>query len=205
MRIRNSTRAQQMRQLIAMEAARLMALHGIKDYYTAKRKAAAQIGAPDTQNMPRNEEIEQALSEYQRLFQADTQPQQLRQLREVALEAMRFFSQFDARLVGSVLSGTAHEHSDVNLHLFTDKPEEVALFLMQENIPFESLQRYLHCDGEGSLTGYPVYRFMAGQINIDLTVFPIKGVRQAPRSTVDGKPMRRASLPTLVKLLESSP
>jgi hypothetical protein len=193
-----------MRQRIAMEAARLMAEHGIKDYYTAKKKAAAQLGAPDTQNMPRNDEIELALSNYQRLFQAETQPQHLKQLREEAVQAMRFLQRFDPRLVGSVLSGTAHAHSEINLHVFTDAQEDLALFLMQEDIPFEASERYLRLDAGAEGVSCPVYRFMAGDTVVDLTVFPEKGIRQAPRSPLDGKPMQRVTLPVLAKLLKSN-
>lgn len=204
MGIRSSARDRQMRQLIAMEAARLMAEHGIRDYYAAKRKAADQLGAIDTQNMPRNDEIEQALAGYQRLFQAGKQPQQLRQLRETALRAMRFLERFDPRLVGPVLNGTAHEHSAVSLHLFTDISSEVSIFLEQENIPFDTLEHHLRLSGDAPTTAYPVYRFMAGETVLDLTVFPVNGLRQSPRSPVDGKPLQRASLSALEKLLEGS-
>lgn len=192
----------QLRRLIAMEAARLMAEHGIKDYYTAKRKAAAQFNHRDTGNMPGNAEIEAALAEYQRLFRADTQPQHLKQLREAALHAMQLFSGFNARLVGSVLSGTAHAHSDINLHLFAATAEDVGLFLMQENIPYETTQRHVRLANESPPIAYPAYRFLAGDTAVELTVFPWDGTRQSPRSPVDGKPMQRATLPALVKLLD---
>lgn len=191
-----------MRQLIAMEAARLMVEHGIKDYYAAKRKATAQLGARDGQNMPRNQEIEQALADYQRLFKADTQPRRLQELRATAAEAMRFFASFSPRLVGSVLSGTAHEHSDVNLHLFSDIPEEVRLFLIHEKIPFDTLERQLRLAGDDPTTTYPGYRFIAGETAMDLTVFPVDGLRQAPRSPVDGKPMARAALAVVLNLID---
>ncbi|MEO7601526.1 MAG: hypothetical protein ABIT92_05040 [Gammaproteobacteria bacterium] len=194
-----------MRQLIAMEAARLMAEHGVRDYYAAKRKAAEQLGAAETQNIPGNDEIEQALAAYQRLFQAHKQPQRLRQLRETALHAMRFFARFDARLVGSVLSGTAHEHSTVSLHLFTDAPQEIGLFLEQENIPFETHEHHLRLSGDAPTVGYPAYRFMAGETVMELTIFPVSGLRQAPRSPIDGRPMQRAALPAVEKLLQSGP
>ncbi|MEW6353213.1 MAG: hypothetical protein AB1469_02785 [Pseudomonadota bacterium] len=195
-------RDKHMRQRIAMEAARLMAEHGVRDYYAAKRKAAAQLGASATQNMPRNEEIEQELGAYQRLFQTHSQPRRLRALRVAALQAMRLFAVFDARLVGSVLSGTAHAHSDVSLHVFTDTPEEVGLLLMQNDIPYETVQHHLRLAPDSAPVGYPGYRFMAGDTVIDLTVFPLKGIRQAPRSPVDGKPMRRADLSAVTKLLQ---
>ncbi|MEO5702874.1 MAG: hypothetical protein ABIQ54_03135, partial [Gammaproteobacteria bacterium] len=144
------------------------------------------------------------LADYQRLFQADKQPHRLRQLREIALHAMRFFKQFDARLVGSVLNGTAHEHSTVSLHLFTETPHEVGLFLEQENIPFDMLEHHFRLFADAPPVSYPVYRFLAGETVIDVTIFPLKGLRQAPRSPVDGKPMQRAALPVLEKLLEGS-
>lgn len=189
-----------MRQRIAQEAARIMAEEGIRDFYMAKRKAADRLGAADTQNMPRNTEVEEALHEYHRLFKSQTQPQRLRELRETALRAMRLLADFNPRLVGSVLNGTAGDHSDINLHLFADSPEEVALFLMEGKIPFEPGERRLRLSGDVT-EAYPVYRFLAGGTVIDLTVFPAEGVRQAPRSPVDGKPMRRISMAALEELV----
>ncbi len=199
--MRPSTKDQQMRLRLAQEAARIIEEEGIRDFHSAKRKAAAHLAATDTRNMPSNTEIEQALIEYQRLFKAATQPNRLRELREAALNALRFFTRFHPRLVGSVLSGTANTHSDVNLHLFTDVPEDVALFLMQEGIPYDTGERRLRLSN-GDSANYPVYRFLAGDTRLDLTVFPIDGERQAPRSPVDGKPMRRAGLAVVEELLK---
>jgi hypothetical protein len=199
--MRPSTKDQQMRLRLAQEAARIIEEEGIRDFHSAKRKAAAHLGATDTRNMPSNTEIEQALIEYQRLFKSATQPNHLRELRQAALHALRFFTRFHPRLVGSVLSGTANAHSDVNLHLFTDVPEDVAVFLMQEGIPYDTGERRLRLSN-GDSANYPVYRFLAGDTRLDLTVFPIDGERQAPRSPVDGKPMRRAGLAAVEELLK---
>lgn len=197
---RDSTKDQQMRRRIAVEAARIMAEQGVGDFLAAKRKAAERLGAPETRNLPRNVEIEQELAIYQRLFQSATQPQRLRQLRERAREAMEFFAPFNCRLVGSVLSGTAGEHSDINLHLFADTAEEVMLFLLQERIPFERGERRLRVGRDQSAV-FPSFRFLAGETPIDLTVFPVNGIRQAPCSPVDGRPMQRASLGAVLRML----
>jgi hypothetical protein len=189
-----------MRVRIAQEAARLMSEEGIHDYYAAKRKAAQHLGAPDTRNMPRNQEVEAALHEYQRLFMADQQADQLRALRETAMQAMQFLADFQPRLVGSVLSGTAGLHADVNLHLFADTPEEVSLFLLDNNIPFESSVRRLRVARE-QWEEYPAYQFMAGDYPVELVVFPASKWREAPRSPVDGKPMQRARIEELEVLL----
>ncbi len=190
-----------MRQRIAQEAARLMAEHGISDYYAAKRKASHQLGAPDTRNMPGNEEVEQALGDYQRLFQSEHHPRQLRMLREAAAEAMRLLAPFQPRLVGSVLSGTAPAHADINLHLFTDAPEEVGVLLLGRNIPYETDTRPLRTGQDMAPEHFPLYRFVAGEVVICLTVFPVSGLRQAPRSPVDGHAMRRLPLKGLLQLL----
>ena len=203
MGVRHNTRDRQMRQRIAQEAARIIVSEGVRDYLAAKRKAAERLGAPDTQNLPRNIEVEAELAAYQQLFQKQDQPRRLRQLRVAALDAMRFFEGFDPRLTGSVLSGTAGEHSDINLHLFADSAEEVYLFLLEASVPYEQSQRRLRVERDEYAT-YPSVRFLAGDIPIEAMIFPLNGLRQAPRSPLDGKPMSRANLRRVEELLAES-
>src|SRR5690348_748216 len=129
------TRTRERRHRLAHEAARLMAEGGIRDYHQAKLKAAARLGIADDASLPRNREIEDALREYQRLFQGDTQASGLRQRREAALRALEFFSGFQARLVGAVLDGTADPNAPVTLHLYTDDADAVPRFLTEHFIP----------------------------------------------------------------------
>lgn len=200
MAVRHSARDRQMRQRIAQEAARLIASEGIRDYLAAKRKAAERLGAPDTQNLPRNTEVEAELAAYQRLFRDRDQARRVRELRAAALSAMRFFERFEPRLAGSVLSGTAGAYSDVNLHVFADAPEDVAVFLMGANVPYEQAQRRLRVDRDDYVT-FPAVRFLAGDIEIEAVIFPLNGLRQAPRSPLDGKPMARANIRRVEELL----
>jgi hypothetical protein len=90
-----------------------MAEDGITDHAFAKRKAAKQLGASDTQHLPGNQEIDEALHSYRALYQHESHPDILYQLREEALAAMRLLEPFHPYLTGSVLSGTAGEHSDI--------------------------------------------------------------------------------------------
>ena len=197
---RGSGRDQQMRVRIAQEAARLMAEQGIIDFYAAKRKAAQHLGAPDTRNMTRNQEVEAALEAYQRLFQGDEQPSHLRDLRESAAKAMRFLVDFSPRLVGSVLSGTAGRHANINLHLFADTSEDIGFFLMESNIPFHTSQKRMRINRE-EWQDFPSFEFLAGDHHVELVVFPRGGRREAPRSPVDGRPMHRAGLDEVEALL----
>jgi hypothetical protein len=44
---------------------------------------------------------------------------------------------------------------------------------------------------------------MQDDTRVEATVFPVNGVRQAPISPVDGKPMRRVDRNTLLALLKN--
>ena len=136
-----SRRESNLRLQIAHLAARLMAEDGGLDYGAAKTKAARQAGLADTHLLPDNREIEAALREYQELYQGEEHPQHLRRLREVAVKVMRDFADFRPVLVGSVLSGTAGQHSDVNLQLFTDDPKAFTIFLLNRRYRFEEGSR----------------------------------------------------------------
>jgi len=126
-----------MREELAHQAARLIAEDGITDFALAKRKAARQLGAEDTRNLPSNTEVETALHSYRSLYQHDSHPAVLQQLRRAALDSMRLLASFNPYLTGSVLSGTAGEYSDINLMLFSDDAKAVLLFLMKNKLEFE--------------------------------------------------------------------
>ena len=194
------TRIRERRHRLAHEAARLMAESGIRDFHQAKLKAAERLGIADDASLPRNREIEDALREYQRLFRGDAHTQGLRQRREAALRALVFFADFDARLVGPVLEGTADSHSPVALHLYTDDPEAVPRFLEDHLIPAELRTRRLRLDRERQ-EDVPVWLFSAEDLTFDLAVLPHDALRQAPLSGVDEKPMKRASIAQLQELL----
>ena len=200
-RIHAHDRLQRNRLRVAQEAARLMSEHGIRDFHHAKLKAADRLGILDAQALPRNLEIEQALREHQRLFLADSQPQLLRQRREAAVEAMRFLALFEPRLVGSVLEGTADAHSAVCLHVYSDDPEAVVLYLRERGVPIETQVRRLRYSRDEQ-PEYPVLLFAADELPFDLTVLPRDALRQAPLDRTDDRPMRRAALAQVEMLLD---
>src|SRR2546421_12400214 len=112
---RKSTRQTAMRARIAAAAARLTAEDGIDASALAKRKAARQLGASDTQALPANDEVEAELRAYRALYQADEHKQRITELRRVALAAMRAFAPFHPYLTGPVLKGTAGPYAEIDL------------------------------------------------------------------------------------------
>ena len=191
-----------MRQHLAQRAAQILLNSGTRDFHAAKQKAAQQLGATDTRSLPNNAEIELALSEYQRLFRATTHPEYLAQLRQIAIEAMQFLSCFNPRLVGSVLSGTADEHSVIRLHVFADTVESIGFYLQNNKIPNNLGERRLKIAFD-QYQNYSTYEFDVDKNRLELVVFLPKQ-KQIPLSPVDGKPMKRANITKVELLLNGS-
>lgn len=187
------------RSAIAVHAARLMAQDGIEDYGLAKRKAAKQLGVPDSSRLPNNDEIDAALREYQDIYRSDGQHQRIRALREQAIRAMRELAVFDPHLTGSVLSGIAGPYAVVHLQLFTDNPKAVELFLIDRKMPYKTSQSRLYAGHEPRVL--PVFSIIVEGTDIELTVFDSRDLRAPVRATAEGRVIERARLPAVAALL----
>ena len=190
------------RRQVAYEAAKLMVENGIRDYQLAKRKAAGRLGMGNSRDLPRNDEIEREREAYQRLFGDDERTQHVVALRKRALEAMRLLERFDPRLVGPVLNGTADRHSEICLHLFSDPPEAVAMFLLDRRIAFDQGEARIRFQADAH-ERLPAFLLTAGEAQVELVVFSARARRRAPLSPVDGRPMRRAKLAEVTALVEA--
>ncbi len=194
------TRGDALRRTLAVEAARLMAEHGIDDFGFAKRKAAERFGTFEGAVLPSNAEVEAALQEYQRLFEADSHGETLYVLRQTAITAMELLADFAPRLVGPVLTGTATRNTEVQLHLFAERTEAVTIRLLDTAIPHELVERRVKVRAdEWVLT--PAVRLTVDDIPVDALVFGRDGQRQSPLSPTDGRPVRRASIDEVRALL----
>lgn len=134
----NGGRQFQLRQLVAQQAARMMAEDGVSDYGYAKKKAGRQLGVVDANCLPSNAEIEEEIKLFHALFNSDDQAQALRTLRQDALATMQIFSRFNPHLTGSVLDGTAGQYAETHIHLFADSAKDVEIFLLNQQIPYDS-------------------------------------------------------------------
>lgn len=189
------------RQVVAQEAARIIVDHGVRDYRVAKQKAAERLGMNGRGSLPGNAEIEAAVSEHLQIFGGESHEDLLRLMRTAALAAMEFLKEFSPRLVGPVLAGTADENSAINLHVFADSPEMVAMEIGDMGIPFRPYERRLK-SRRGQVEMYAGFEFTHCNETVQATVFPVDGIRQAPMSPINGKPMRRVDLDAVQKLLE---
>jgi hypothetical protein len=189
-----------LRTRLAQEAARIIAEQGIADYGQAKRKAAARLGVGEASVLPSNAQIEECLAERQRIFEPELHAQRLRLLRVLALELMRWLTPFEPRLAGPVLTGTATANAEIELHLFADAPEAVATYLLGRGIRARDYQKRFRLSAKESAS-VPGFSISASGETVLLLIFPVNGLRQAPLSPIDQRPMRRASETDVLSLL----
>lgn len=197
--------SQRLRRLLAVESARIMAEEGVVDFRVAKEKAARRLGAGGDarHHWPNNSEVEVELQARLNLFHGPDHAADLRQLREQALQAMLWLEDFQPRLTGPVLSGTATRHGVITLHLFVDTPESVIFFLMDQKTPYEESWQRLHF-GDAPAEDYPCLKIEHGGAEIRLVIFGLDEDRRSPASPVDGKPLKRIGVAPLRKLLEET-
>ena len=193
---------QQIKQRLAVESARLMSEEGIDDFQYARKKAAQQFGIADTFAYPSNEEIITEIKLHQAIYGSAGQTRALHELRHTALNAMRLFRDFSPRLTGSVLEGYAGENSRIEIHLFTDAAEDIAVILMEHAIPYRLTENKLNFNKKSSKS-FPKFQFFAGDYQINLTVIPNRQLNNSPLNPFDGHSIQRASIKQLEKLLQA--
>lgn len=193
-----SPRVGPMRRSIASLAARLMAEDGVNDYGFAKRKAARQLGAPETEALPTNAEVEAELRAYQAIYQRDEMRDRLQRLRATAVALMRLLEPFTPYLTGSVLDGTAGRCAVIELAVFPDSAKAVELFLLDHGIDY-------HPGAPGrndAAVAETVLNFDWRDAPVSLTVFNLLAQRSQQRSPYSGRAFERASRATVEALLE---
>lgn len=104
---------------------------------------------------------------------------------------MQFLDAFNPHLVGGVLKGTANHYSDIQLHLFHDNQKAVAIHLLNNETPYQAIERR---QSKEQPEGIPGFSFDWQGVSVEMLVFPVDGFRVAPPSPIDGRPIRRASI-----------
>ncbi len=189
------------RKNIAHEAAKLVAREGLDDFLLAKKKAAQQLNVNNKRLLPSNSEVEVALIEYQSLFHSEEQQQTVLEYRKIAYKTMQMLAEFKPLLVGSVLSGTANESSEIIIHVFSDSPEIISLYLENNNIPISLCERRLKTENKNHAY-FTALKFIAGNINIVLLVLPHTLQRNAPIDPITQHRMKRATINVVKRLID---
>jgi hypothetical protein len=198
------------RQMIAKQAARMMAEDGINDFAYAKKKAGRQLGVSESSALPTNAEIEEEIRLYHNIYNADEQPLELAKLRKAALMTMQLFARFNPHLTGSVLDGTAGKFSQTNIHLFADSAKDVEIFLLSQQIPFDSSEKSYRVSDKPSKDKKEKVRKTVPVFTLEtelglqkISVFDVDDMRVAVKRTVDGSNAERADISDLQALLNA--
>lgn len=189
------------RQRLAEEAARIILEEGVRDYGQAKRKAAEHLGIGGRRDLPANTEVEAAVLERNRLLATpESRREYLDRLRGAAV-VMERLARLEPRLVGPLLLGILEPQPVINLHGFAETVEEVIIELGDRGIQCRSGERHYRGGGGGGVHA-PFLSFRGPEgLDVELTIFPQDGIRQAPPSPIDGRPMRRLNLAGVRQLI----
>ena len=196
---RRSNRQTAMRTRIAAAAARIMAEDGVDDFALAKRKAARQLGALDTQALPRNDEIEAELRAYRALYHADEHAHVIVQLRRVALDAMRSLERFHPYLTGPVLKGTAGPYAEIDLQLFPDSVKDVEIFLLDRGVQFATHEARRYSGDRAHPVS--VMSLLWDSVPVRLSVFDPRVERLTLKTSLAGRVLERAGIQEVSALL----
>jgi hypothetical protein len=186
---------------IANTAARWVVEEGL-EYGAAKRRALKQLGLPARTALPSNEQMEDSVREYLELFCADTQPQELKALRALAVVWMQRLAAFHPHLGGAVWRGTATRHSDLHLQLFCDDPKSAEISLIDQHVRYEvqSVQGF-HGEQVDALSFLAPCPALGQQVVVHLLIHDRDHVRGALKPDSQGRSWR-GDLAALMRLMD---
>jgi len=189
-----------LRRRVAWEAARLMYTREEAEYYRAKLKAARRIAGSDFKpsDLPSNREIRDEIQVMARIQDGDRRNENLRQMRIEALRMMRILWRFRPRLIGSTLTGHVRSGSDIDLHVFSDSLEPITALLDSEGLVYEIQRKRVLKGGEEHVYRHILVR---DRFDFELTVYPADKAHHVFKSSITGKPIKRASIAELEQLL----
>ena len=185
-----------LRNLLAQEAAKIIATEGVRDYQLAKRKASEPIGNSYHGSLPSNFEIQRAIFSYQNTFSLNHELF-LTELRNIALVVMQWLEQFSPYLVGPVLDGTANPTTQITIHVSSDTIEPIMEVLQQQGVNINVDERRLKINGEASYL--PTLKFIHESCEVEVIVFTLRQQHQNPKSK--NQSMQRMNIKSLKKYI----
>lgn len=189
------------RQRLAQMAARLMYERAESEYFTAKKKAAKQLGISDDSkpgDLPSNREIREQIDLLARLHEGEQRSANLLAMRLDALRLMRRLDRFHPRLIGSVCTGHIRKGSDIDIHIFADSTGSITAVLDDLGLPYDvEHKRIIKHNQARTFTHIHVQ----DRFNLELTLYPTDKISYVFKSSITGRPIERLTLAELDALL----
>ncbi|MGP1682408.1 MAG: hypothetical protein ACTS8S_08805 [Giesbergeria sp.] len=175
---------------IARTAARLVVEEGV-ELGRAKHRALEELRVSARTRLPDNGLVDEAIREHIALFCADTQPAELRALRELALTWMERMQAYRPHVGGAVWNGTATRHVDIYLQLFCDDSKSAEIALINQGVAYEpGTVRGLHGKPVDVLTVLAVSEALGERVGVHLLIYDLDDLRGALRPGSDGRAPR---------------
>jgi hypothetical protein len=162
------------------------------EYGPAKRRAARDLRPGARQaDLPGNDEIEDEVRAYLELFHADSQPEELAELRRIAVRWMERLAAFRPHLTGAVWRGTATRMNSIRLELFCDDSKSAEMALIDMRVDYEVSST----DGPRGrvldvLNVFERSAVLGGVVGVSMTVLDYDDLRGALRRDARGRTER---------------
>ena len=185
---------------LALEAARLMVERIETEYLHAKERAILILGLPYNTPYPTNRQIKECIAQLtRRQLGPAVMAQRVRRMRELAEDLMTVLEDFDPHLIGSTLSGQIRDSSDIDLHVYCRHHGEVQARLA--SFGYEGVEVELVENQKGTFVHL---RWVEEGFPVEITTHTWAQRGDVMVSSVTGKPMKRADLSAVRRLLERS-
>lgn len=182
---------------LALEAARLMVLRIETEYLHAKERAILMLGLPYNTPYPTNRQIKAYIAKLTRKQMGpEAMDARVRRMRELAEEIMTVLVDFDPYLIGSTLSGQIRNSSDIDLHVYCDHFIEAQERLL--SFGYEGVDEELVENQKGTFVHL---RWQEEDFPVEITIHTWAQRGEIMISSVTGKPMKRADLDEVRRLL----
>ena len=171
------------------------------EYYQAKQKAAKRLykGWIKPADLPTNAEIREQVQMLARMHEGpDAHGQRLLEMRLRAVWWMRRLSQFHPKLIGSVLSGSIREGSDIDLHVFAANPHSITVELDELGVAYELERKRIVKAGEQRVFTHIHVR---DEFPLELTVYHPSLLGFRFKSSITNKAIERAGLAEVERLV----
>lgn len=171
------------------------------EYFTAKRKAARQLGVEYRHrpgDLPSNREIRDQIQAMARMHEGEKRLDHLRDMRLEALRLMRKLARFRPRLIGSVWTGHVRHGSDIDIHIFSDSLAIVTDTLDELALPYDVERKRIVKFAEERIF---THIHIDDRYPYELTLYPEDKAHYVFKSSITGKAIERASIAELEEYL----
>ena len=191
-----------LRRQVAREAARLLYTGATEEYKHAKETAAGSLGV---ETLPSNHEVAVELDQLADEIEGDDRRRLIVKMRELSLGIMEILAEYDPVLRGSVWRGTARKGSDIDIDVYSDRPDVVEGQLTNTGYEVVGSENVVAVHGGRDIRSTHIMVKLEEGILGEVVVRPVEEKDTLDRCEVYGDMKRGLRLRDLEKLMKTDP